>query len=397
MRDRAAARWSSQPIAAAAIGEVTDVDQWTVQSGLRNLRPLWKYSWPDGQQVYVAGTTGEVVQYTTTASRWGAYVGAIPHWLYFTPLRRHQAQWSAFVIWTSAVGTIAAILGIVVGVWMYSPAKRYRHRGAATAIPYRGQKRLHMIFGLIFGVGAATWAFSGMLSMDPFPARSPRPAPGGARRGGGLAQALRTRPRLDAFAGKHPREALTELAGLDVRELELTSFAGAPVYVATLSGGEIRVVPVSGPLQLGFDTHQVMQAVRQAAASAGGADVELIDRYDAYYLDRHFRKPLPVVLARLHDEDRTRYYVDPRTARVVGSYSARGWMSRWLYHGLHSLDFPWLYAYRPLWDIVVITFMVGGTVLAFTSLVLAWRVLGRTLARGFTPAPDADDLQFVVE
>ena len=397
MRDRAAARWSSQPIAAAAIGEVTDVDQWTVQSGLRNLRPLWKYSWPDGQQVYVAGTTGEVVQYTTTASRWGAYVGAIPHWLYFTPLRRHQAQWSAFVIWTSAVGTIAAILGIVVGVWMYSPAKRYRHRGAATAIPYRGQKRLHMIFGLIFGVGAATWAFSGMLSMDPFPARSPRPAPGVARRGGGLAQALRTRPRLDAFAGKHPREALTELAGLDVRELELTSFAGAPVYFATLGGGDVRVVPVSGPPQLGFDTYRVMQAVRQAAASAGGADVELIDHYDAYYLDRHFRKPLPVLVARLHDEDRTRYYVDPRTARVVGSYSARGWMSRWLYHGLHSLDFPWLYAYRPLWDIVVITFMVGGTVLAFTSLVLAWRVLGRTLARGFTAAPDADDLQFVVE
>ena len=53
------------------------------------------------------------------------------------------------------------------------------------------------------------------------------------------------------------------------------------------------------------------------------------------------------------------------------------WSSRWLYHGLHSLDFPWLYNYRPLWDVVVITFMVGGTALCVTSLVLAWRVLGR--------------------
>ena len=59
-------------------------------------------------------------------------------------------------------------------------------------------------------------------------------------------------------------------------------------------------------------------------------------------------------------------------------------MSRWLYHGLHSLDFPWLYNYRPLWDIVVITFMVGGTALCVTSLVLAWRVLGRKLARWST-------------
>ena len=83
-----------------------------------------------------------------------------------------------------------------------------------------------------------------------------------------------------------------------------------------------------------------------------------------------------MILARLNDAEQTRYYIDPKTARVVGSYSARSWMSRWLYHGLHSLDFPWLYDYRPLWDIVVITFMVGGTALCVTSLILAWRVLG---------------------
>jgi len=56
-------------------------------------------------------------------------------------------------------------------------------------------------------------------------------------------------------------------------------------------------------------------------------------------------------------------------------------MSRWLYHGLHSLDAPWLYAHRPAWDIVVITFMLGGTALGVTSLILAWRVIGRTLWR----------------
>src|SRR5207302_1982177 len=76
----------------------------------------------------------------------------------------------------------------------------------------------------------------------------------------------------------------------------------------------------------------------------------------------------------------TRYYIDPKTARVVGSYSARNWMARWLYHGLHSVDFPWLYNYRPAWDIVVIVFMLGGTALCVTSFILAWRVVGRKLA-----------------
>jgi hypothetical protein len=47
---------------------------------------------------------------------------------------------------------------------------------------------------------------------------------------------------------------------------------------------------------------------------------------------------------------------------------------------LHSLDFPWLYKYRPLWDIVVILLMLGGTALCVTSLVLTWRVLVRKLA-----------------
>ena len=97
-----------------------------------------------------------------------------------------------------------------------------------------------------------------------------------------------------------------------------------------------------------------------------------------YYLDRRRVRPLPVILAQLNDTDRTRYYVDPRTARVVGSYSGKGWTTRWLYHGLPSLDFPWLYNHRPAWDVVVIALLVAGTALSATSIVLAWRLVRRT-------------------
>jgi hypothetical protein len=72
-------------------------------------------------------------------------------------------------------------------------------------------------------------------------------------------------------------------------------------------------------------------------------------------------------------------------------------MNRWAYHGLHSFDFPWLYNYRPAWDIVVIGFMLGGSALCVTSLVLAWRVVGRTVARllsGSDASPVTDDLTF---
>jgi hypothetical protein len=376
---RVASAWTGQPVSQARVEPIDEVDQWTVQASLRTLRPLWKYSWPNGEQVYVSEATGEVIQYTTTVSRIGAYLGPIPHWFYFTPLRKHGLEWSRVVIWSSGVGTIAAMLGIIVGVWIYSPSKRYRYDGAPSALPYYGQKRWHTVLGLVFGVAAATYAFSGMLSMDPFPSRTGgRPAAAGGE-SVDIQQALRGRWSLDAFEDKHPADALRQLTGLAVKELELTSFAGEPVYMATLAGGDTRIVPVQGEPQIGFPQERIVQVVSTAAE--GRVDTKLLEQYDRYYLDRHRERPLPVILAQLTDGEKTRYYIDPRTARIVGSYDSRNWVNRWLYTGLHSLNFPWLYNYRPLWDIVVITLMLGGTALGVTSLILAWRVLGRKLAR----------------
>jgi hypothetical protein len=381
---RAAAAWTGQPSETATVEEMTDVDQWTVQTRLRDLQPLYKFSFPDGQQVYISANTGEVEQYTTTGSRLGAYVGAIPHWLYFTPLRKHGAEWSKVVIWSSGIGTGAAILGIVVGVWMYSPSKKYRNAGEPTSIPYRGQKRWHTIFGLIFGVATATWAFSGMLSMDPFPRRTNRATGNGEQivRGvtadpDGIRDALRGEPSLAAFERKPPKDALAQLAGLQVKELQLTSFMGAAGYLATLADGTTRIVPVDGEPITGFTPERITEVVTKTAGMNAFAEIKTINQYDMYYLDRRRERPLPVVLARYDDAEKTRLYIDPKTARIVSTYNSSNWVSRWLYHGLHSLDFPWLYNYRPLWDIVVITFMVGGTALCVTSLVLAWRVLGR--------------------
>ena len=185
---------------------------------------------------------------------------------------------------------------------------------------------------------------------------------------------------LSAFEEKDPRTALESIRDFGAKELELTSFDGQPAYLAINGTGETRIVPVRGPPKDSFSTDDVMRIVREAAGKSL-ADLRVLHSYDAYYLDRRRERPLPVVYAELNDPLRSRFYIDPKTARVVGTYNARNWVSRWLYHGLHSLDFPWLYNHRPLWDIVVITLMLGGTALCVTSLVLAWRVLARKVAR----------------
>ena len=134
-----------------------------------------------------------------------------------------------------------------------------------------------------------------------------------------------------------------------------------------------------------FDTQRIVRIITNAA---NVIEVRVMDEYDAYYLDRTRRRPLPVVYARLNDAGSTRYYIDPKTGRVAGSYSSRGWVNRWLYHGLHSLDFPYLYKHRPLWDIVVIAFLAGGAALCVTSLILAWRVLKRKLGARVAASED---------
>ena len=373
MNLRTAAAWSGLPGTLAKVERSTEPDQWTVQGNFRAQRPMQKYSWPDGQQVYISEASGEVVQYTTRSSRFFAYLGAIPHWLYFTPLRTNQPLWSQVVIWSSGLATVAALLGLLVGLCMYSPSQKYRFEGEPSGIPYRGQKRLHTILGLFFGVVACTWAFSGMMSMDPFPSKQPR----AERRGGKIPDALRAgSPRLAEFAAKGPVEALRAASSLTVKDLEFTAFDGKALYLASGAGQQV-IVPVDGNPASAVSRERLLEIVHTNAPAAGIAAVSELTAYDAYYLDRTRERILPVLRVSLNDGDHTRYYIDPRLGRIVGTYSSREWSERWLYHGLHSLNFPWLYNYRPLWDVVVLGLMLAGCWLCVTSVILGWQVLAR--------------------
>jgi len=408
MRDRVAAAWVGHPLAAASVESVgPEPDQWTVGNRLRNLRPLWKYSWPDGQAAYI-GESGEVLLHTTRGSRLRAYLSAVPHWLYFTPLRKHQPVWIRFATYSAMVGVGASVIGMAVAIWMYSPArKKYRYARAPSAVPYKGTKRLHTIIGLVFGVATITWTFSGSLAFLPFPpAQEARPPqtqgqrgqvqgqrgrggnnqnsgqPGQGRQGGGnnsLASSLRGQVRMKDFAALDPREVLTRFPDLKIKELSYTSYNSRPLYSATLDDGSSRLISLDGRVVEGFDREEILGIVRKSVPDPEKLEIRILEQYDAYYQDRDRRRPLPVILALTGDAEATRYYIDPKTASVVGNYSNRNWVNRWLYHGLHSLNFPFLYNHRPLWDIVVITFMVGGTALSMTSLILAWRAMGKKL------------------
>jgi hypothetical protein len=229
-----------------------------------------------------------------------------------------------------------------------------------------------MILGLFFGFLACTWAFSGMLSMDPFPVKIAGEDPR-------VPEALNGEPfQFETFSAKSPREALAQVASaLSVKQLEFVSLGGRSFYLATQDPGHSRIIPMTGPPAEEFDRASLLDLVRQASQPKGLADARFITEYDAHYLDRHNELPLPALFIQLRDPQQSAFYIDPRTARIAGSYSFGRWPERWLYHGLHSVNLPLLYKHRPAWDIVVLFLMLGGTSLCATSIVIAWHFLRR--------------------
>ena len=108
-------------------------------------------------------------------------------------------------------------------------------------------------------------------------------------------------------------------------------------------------------------------------------DQQWLTEYDAYYYDRDRQLSLPVLRARFLDPQRTWLYLDPRRGAIVRKEERLTRLNRWLYHGFHSLDFPFLYYRRPLWDIVVIVLSIGGIVLSVTTISAAWKRVRRTV------------------
>jgi hypothetical protein len=88
-----------------------------------------------------------------------------------------------------------------------------------------------------------------------------------------------------------------------------------------------------------------------------------------------------VLRVKFNDPVQTWLYLDSRRGAIVRKEERLSRVNRWLYHGLHSFDFPFLYYRRPLWDIVVILFSVGGIVLSATTMAAAWRRLRRHAKR----------------
>lgn len=376
------------------VGVINDVDQWTLTQ--RADLPMHKFTADDGlgTEVYVSIPNSTVSVYTTTQSRALAWVGTIPHWLYFTSLRLNQPLWYDIVVWSSGIGCVMALLGLILGVTQFRKTQPFN---LGRSIPYRGLMRWHYILGVVFGVFTLTWVFSGLLSMEPYSWTNSR--------GVDIDPALFAEGELDlaAFPAVNSHDWTTLAAGNDIKQVDFQWIGGAPYLLASYSvptdaesakrdrlhqpynivgqsdAENMLIDARSGRLVGSFPTGDLV-AKLDAAVDASVTEASMLIEYDDYYYSRGGQLPLPVLRVKFDDPAQSWVYVDPERSELLTLVTKASRVERWLYNGLHSLDFAFWYHQRPLWDIGVIVLLLGGLGTSVLGLYFGLRRLKHDVA-----------------
>jgi len=374
----------SQP----SLMEVVRQDIFTVSRGLDHHRPLFRIALndADGTEVYVSSRTGEVVRDSTRLERGWNYLGAILHFFY--PLKgEFFDQWrSDIIIYTALVGTVLALLGIWVGVLRW----RFKGRFAnGSRSPYRSKwTRWHHVSGLLFGLITLTWVMSGMFSLNPWR----------------IFESSGPKLNQHAFAGvslDHARFTLSpgaavKRAGFPVREISIRLFDGHPYYLLRSADGRSEIIAADDSSDANRPFEMIPESALLAAAARlipdhNIARVTRLTDYDNYYYGRqphnmsgHIERRLPVLRVEFDDPNSTWVHLDPYTASVFNRLDSTGRIRRWLFNFLHSFDLRGFVDSRPIWDMVLILFSIGGFVLCISGVVIGWRRLRRP-----APAPAA--------
>lgn len=221
--------WSASPI--AYIDTLHTLDQWIPFGELKKEMPIYKIHFADDAktQLYISSQSGEVLQLSNRNERFWAWLGAIPHWVYFTWLRQDATLWSKTVIWLSGIGCLMVIAGIWVTVDVWHRTRKSHRQGFS---PYRKKWYYwHYVSGIFFGIFVLTFTFSGMMSVADIPEWIHKPA-------------LKSSP-LRTLQAKAPqpedytldyRTVITSFP--KVRQIEWSNFREHPYYTVKDEKGE---------------------------------------------------------------------------------------------------------------------------------------------------------------
>lgn len=364
--------WCKAPV--KRIDTLNHLEQWIPFGRLRAEFPIYKFHFDDEEktELYISSRTGDVLQLTNQKSRFWAWLGAIPHWIYITSLRQDAELWRNVVIALSAVGCFMCIAGIYVGIYYTRLARK---QGKVS--PYRKKSYLlHHLLGLVFGVFVLTFCFSGMMSLADV-------------RDWGIRSHLPFHP-LHELRKQQPAPGLYTLDYRNVlkrdtgtiKQIEWGSFGSIPFYIVR-KADKTEYIDARGTQSrmLSLQAEDILPEIRRVHGNDAIIQLSLLEEYDTYYFPRRKQEtPLPVYKVTIEDTDKSTYYINPHTGSCRYIDTPSRWM-HWLYPALHSLNTHFFSMHPVLREIVLWILMLGGTGVSVTGVWLGVRHIRRMLRK----------------
>ncbi len=391
---RIAGRWIAEDTPSDAQPfKVEYVDTFDSASTLRNyqaFKPFHRFAVDDGHgtELIVSAKTGEVLQNATRLERGLFYAG---NWLHlFRPLDLFQAGdlRRNTLFWAGLFAFVAGVSGMIIGWLRWKPGffGRPTYSKGRTQPYQEFWLRYHFWTGLIGGLFAVLWAFSGTLSTNPLHIFSEA--------------ALSEKELLDFHGADWPATVtartpdISPLPAHNIVQLGWSHVGDeAQLLVYTSDGKRIARNPwlgKAGP----FKKEPLLAAARRFAGDAEISSQELLQDYDSYYYQNRrqgpFERPLPVLRVDFADAAQSSLYIDPQDGRPIIKMDSSRRIYRWIYVALHHWDFGW-FRRSFHWNLWITTWALFGMVLSLSSVILGWRRLRRTTRVKLPePQPDAE-------
>lgn len=367
-------QWCKAPI--LKIDTLSSLDQWIPFEELKTKLPIYKVYFDDKEkhQLYIASKENEILQFTTSSDRMWAWLGAIPHWAYFSWLRQNSNLWSNTIIWLSGLGCIMVITGIYVGIDIWHKSRK--RNGSIS--PYKKKwYHWHYITGLIFGFFTFTFCFSGMISVTDIPHWISHP-----EENINLKKIYKKSPRIDAYKLDY-RLILNRIPA--VRQLEWSSFGKVPYYIVSTGKKELFIDASKDSIEsLNLSKGVIESAILGLYTKPQIHSTNLITSFETYYRDmskmHKGADQLPVWKISVQDKDNSCYYINPLTAKIQYVNNTSRW-KYWMYTALHRLRIPGLNSNTTLRKTCIWILLLGGTVVSLTGVILSIKYINRKYSK----------------
>lgn len=366
-----AKKWNEAEI--VKVDTLNRLDQWIPYSSYKSDFPIYKFTFNDSEKsyLYLSSVTGKALQYVNREQRFWAWVGPIPHMLYFWQWRQHRAEWITTVTFLSGFGAIMCLSGIIIGIWsyliVYKKKKKFR-------TPYRKfYFKWHHIFGFVFGFFVFMFVLSGMMSFNELPQWAVKTHDNSIEK-----QIKESTPiNLDAF--KTDYRFILQNNSQKVKSISFEQFGEKAYYSTIIDSKSQNIDAQTNSLQeLYLSEKDVLSRVKQI--SDAPSKIQLMEEFDNYYVGFTKRMQLPVYKVELEDADRSTFYIEPKTGRTR-YFNKNSRAKKWIYPAFHSLRFKFFAEHKFLRDIVLWALLFGGTIVSLTGFILGIKYIGRLFRR----------------